>query len=505
ILVLLSGVGGYVLWRINQAQTLSGTDTSAGGQGGSNCSVVCKGKWKTETRGKCPDNTTNRILNVCTADSSCNYYSLCTDQGRYHCCDGTWAIGTSGDNACGKNNYSNCNKKVTQCTCASYSNCGRDCVFPAGTADIVKQKAQANCSTVMAFCVIDGNGNTKITYGDPGKCDPKVCNNPTSTGTCNPNVCDGGGLISPTSSTVFSNGDKVTFKGYAFDTDGVDTSKINVSVDGTVVGQATAVDACGASGDATICSAHPNAKPVIWSYVYTSNGGTHQLSASWADTKGVTGGTCKTATSITGQTIQDNWVISKVGVPACIKDDPANPFVRINYTISVRNSASQSKNIDKIVDTLDSKVLPSYILVSSINPGATLNGRVITWDLSGTDSTFTAGQTKTYRYTLEIPDTAFGTYTNTVVVTPEASSAIHVDNSLVVSCTRVPTTGLFDSTIVRVVLGLVLIGFGFAYLYSDSFQSLVLNVLGKVSDPIFNEEVKTERRRSKFERKLVKK
>ncbi len=505
LLVLLSAGTGYGLWVVNQSQTLSGTDTSAGGSGtGSGCTgkqgvdYTCDSCQPGNKTANCSQSDQNSVCGTKVCDG--NGY------GRYHCCDGTWSIGTSGSAACGSKKYGNCDKNSQACTCATFNNCGTGCKFPAGTQANAQKLANSSCSTVMAFCVRDANGNTKITYGDKGSCNPAVCGNPTATGVCStPNVCDGGGLISPTPATVFANGGKVTFKGYAFDTDGINTNKINISVDGVVVGTATAVDACGANGDTTICNAHKTKKPVIWSYVYTSNGGTHQLSASWKDTKDVTGGKCKAATSITGETIKDNWSVSKVGAPVCDKTDPAHPTVKVSYTITITNSATQTKNITKVVDTLDSKVLASYILISTINPGATLNGNVITWTLTGTDATFTAGQSKTFKYALQIPDTAFGTYANTVVVTPETGSAITVDNSLVVSCTKVPVTGLFDSSLARVALGIILIGFGFAYLYSDSFQGLVLSTLGKVTDPIFNEQVKAENRRQKFERKLVKK
>jgi hypothetical protein len=505
ILVLLSAGLGYGLWVINYQQNLSSTDTGAAGTGNPNtCDYKPSDCTACNNKGMACNCNSNGKGVKCVCNGTIGPDGKCSvTSNRYHCCDGTWSIGESGDKACKGKGYGNCDKKSQVCSCKSYGTCGTGCTFPAGTQAEVNRRAASSCGSVMAFCVIDASGNTKVTYGDPGSCDPSVCNNPIAKSTCAVNTCEGGGLISPTNAQPFTNGDKVTFKGYAFDADGIDNAKINVSVDGTVVGQATAVDACGANGDATICSQHAGKKPVVWSYTYTATGGTHTLAAAWQDTKGLTGGTCRTTTSITGSVVQDNWVVTKVGAPICVNDDPENITARVNYTITIRNSASTSKNISKIVDTLDAKVLSSYILTSTINPTATVDGRVITWNLTGTGATFAAGQSKTYRYSLEVPESAFGTYSNTVVVTPEAGSNIQIDNSTVVGCT--PTTGILDSSIARVGLGLILIGFGFAYLYSDSFQKFVTNTLGKVTNPIFNEEVKTDIRRRKFEKKVVNK
>jgi hypothetical protein len=185
-----------------------------------------------------------------------------------------------------------------------------------------------------------------------------------------------------------------------------------------------------------------------------------------------------------------------------LNDGTDEASYKVDYTIVVTNTGDGEGEVDKIVDTLDSKVLASYLQTATIIPSATVSGNVITWDLSGTAGTFAAGESKTYKYSLEIPNTAFGTYTNTVVVTPVEGDTLQDTEVVIADCNpETPETGIFDSWLARVGFGFLLISSAMAYLsYMDGFNEKVAGfVFG------FSTEGKIASSRRRFERKVVKK
>lgn len=317
------------------------------------------------------------------------------------------------------------------------------------------------------------------------------------------NKCDGGGLIG--SSTESGNvGDPGVFRGYANDVDGLGT--VTILRNNSVVGTATTVDACSLTSDTRaieLCNQFGSGKVVVWTYNYVVEEGTAVYKAVWKDAKGIGGILCETTKTVSGTTVveENDWNMSKNAGFVCMNRDTQSAQVRIDYTISVTNSASTARNITRVVDTLDNDINPAWIQVSTINPSATVDGRVITWNITGDLAVFAPGQTKLFRYSVLLPIGVGGTYDNTAVITPEVGDDITVETTIFASC-DIPDTAIFDSTISRVVLGAILLLLGLAYLYYEPFTRYANLGLSYVF-PTHGDMI--ERNRNKFERKVVKK
>jgi hypothetical protein len=316
------------------------------------------------------------------------------------------------------------------------------------------------------------------------------------------NICEGGGITKPTDRVVATVGQTVEFCGYAYDKDGIDVNNVNVRIDGTVVGKATVTDACANASD-PICTQYAGKKPVKWCYTYTATEeGDKTISAVWKDTKNVGGVNCRAEMELTTAVVQDNWIVDKNAGRVCLDSDLNNVRVGLNYTITITNSAEEIKEISKIVDTLDSKVQSSYIKLETINPGASVSGNVITWDLTGEMAKFNPGQTKTFTYSLEIPKSAFGTYYNQAVITPVGSDTnIEVDETIIASC-DVPDTAIFDSVQSKIAVGVFLVLVALLYAYIDPMDTGVGRLFRKVSYNM-SDGAKVIKSREKFEKRVV--
>ncbi|KKR06354.1 MAG: hypothetical protein UT34_C0001G0394 [candidate division WS6 bacterium GW2011_GWF2_39_15] len=519
-LSLISFGLGYGFWKIIGSQYLSPIDSDAAGSG--NVTVKCDYDpdaccTECENEGtKC----SAQICNDTTGKVSCRGGKPKCDgkkpEGRYHCCDGTWSYGTDEKDACGNRS---CDDKPAQnkaCWCKSFDGCGVDCSFPAGTAAKVEAAAKNSCGKFMAYCKVDSLGNTKVDIGDGTKCwdSRDVCGNPAAENPCPPpivvtNTCEGGGLTGDTSTVELKVGESTDFCGYAFDADGIDVDNIVISVDGTAVGKATVTDACTNASD-PICTAHAGKKPVKWCYKFTAAAeGTRALSATWKDTKGQTGDACKAQRTVSASVlvIQDNWIADKSAGRMCVEtDDPQNPTVKLDYVISITNSATDVKSISKIVDTLDSKVETDYIQLESITPDAAVEGNVITWTLTGAAAQFDPEETKTFKYTVILPKTAFGTYANKAVITPvDSENEIEVSESIIASCDVpdiVPETALLDNTPAKLAVGIFLVLVALAYAYIDPFQTGINQIFGEMRYRV-SKKGRLEKSRENFEKRVV--
>lgn len=315
------------------------------------------------------------------------------------------------------------------------------------------------------------------------------------------NVCEGGLVSGPANSGNYNVGDKVVFKGSAYDKDGINKSKVVIKVDGVVVGNATVTDhPCASATADAVCTAAKGSPAVDWTYTYTvTTAGAHSFAATWEDTKGVTGASCQGSRSITAN-VQTNpaWEIEKSGAGVCLDETDGVQRARVDYTITITNVGDGTGQLEDLVDTLDSKVQESYITDSSITPSASVSGRVITWDLGGTPGQFDPDESKTFRYSIIIPESAFGTLTNTAVATPESGEAFQAVEIVTAICSpdgtpppEVPDTALFDSAISKVILGVALIAISGAYLYSDSFNISFLGIK-KIKKKSFEDRVAGE-------------
>lgn len=192
-----------------------------------------------------------------------------------------------------------------------------------------------------------------------------------------------------------------------------------------------------------------------------------------------------------------DWDITKAATSLCLEDNTENAQSQLTYTITVKNTGDGAGTISKIEDTLDAKVLDSFVKTSTIsNSGVYANGK-ITWTFS-TPLSIAAGTTKTFTYQILVNKDGFGTYRNTVKLTPVGSDTIEANTNIVASCTipgvvtpvvpgtNVPQTGLFDTTIGRIVGGFVLLLLGGIvynlpninrnnFKYRDKFEKKVAN------------------------------
>ncbi len=310
------------------------------------------------------------------------------------------------------------------------------------------------------------------------------CNeeNPETPETPGVNVCNGGGVKTPTNSADYEVGEVVVFSGYAYDTDGINKSKIVVKVDGVVVGNATATDKLCPAGSTDAACVAAAGKPVVdWTYSYTvTTAGAHTFAATWEDTKGITGSSCQGSRVITSN-IQGNpdWEISKTGASICIDKTAGAQKAQVDYTITIKNVGDLAGQLSTLVDTQDAKVKSSFIQQNTVVPDADVSGRTLTWDVSGALGLFTPGQSKTFKYSMVVPQSSFGTYINTVTGTPDSGDAIQTTEVTIVGCDA-PQTGLFDSTASKVVLGIILIAGSAIYLYSEGKIFSDLDISGRL-------------------------
>ena len=188
--------------------------------------------------------------------------------------------------------------------------------------------------------------------------------------------------------------------------------------------------------------------------------------------------------------------ISKTVVKQCTDEGSENPKSELLYTITVNNTGTGLGQISKIEDTLDTKVVAAGIIPTEITEGGSYLGGKITW-LFSTPLTISPGETKVYSYKMIVDKSHFGIYTNTVVLTPVSGESIQATATINADCiVMVPQTGIFDTTVGRIVggFGLILLG---GFVYSMPSRLFILN---RQSD---------ERRRNKyrvrFESKIFKK
>lgn len=185
--------------------------------------------------------------------------------------------------------------------------------------------------------------------------------------------------------------------------------------------------------------------------------------------------------------------ISKTVVESCIAEGTENPSSQLIYTITVRNTGSGKGQITKIEDVLDSKILAKGITPTEIVGGGIYSSGKIVWNFSPALDIL-AGETQTYSYKVVIDKDSFGTYNNTVTLTPVSGETIQANASIQADCLiTTPQTGIFDSTLGRISVGfvLLLVG-GFVYsLPSDIFS--------------LNDRKNKFRYRIRFESKMFKK
>lgn len=481
-IIALSVALGFLIWRVNEESRLDPTDSDAGATVPSGCSssatVALSANcldWYAEP-GKaqaCKDNRSNccgnKVQNGCV---------------RCQCCNGQWVVGsesTGCESLCSNNGgYGSCEDvPVVKCTCQSWSNgCGVNCKFPSDTQSKVDAKARGTCKEWIAMCNIS-DGSVSIEEYKPGHiCYGKKdeCKNPYAKDDCTPaNVCDGGSWVTKPSGNIAYEND-ITFSAKAKDSDGIDkasisvkrgTTNIPICTTGQTVGCITLAET---ATETTISGTLSNASNRL-------QPGNYEITMSWKDKKGAASAACALSTTFTvlPQQTNPNWSITKGVVEQCIDAGTTNPKSELTYTITVKNTGNGAGTITKIEDVMDSKVQDSFVQTSSITSPGIYANKKITWTFSPALS-IAAGATKTYTYKVVIDKDNFDTYANTVTLTPVGSSSIVATANITADCEigeepeqpgeepeqpgEVPQTGIFDTTISRIIAGFALVFFG---------------------------------------------
>ena len=505
-MLLLAGSGGYLLWRVNQQQTVSPTDSDATGGAGACCnSAGCVAGWKCDTSKPC---SACEYVTIGTGSGAecgtigsttvkCRKGFSCSDPGTHKCCP-TSSLGT-------------CVKETsetgpTEGTCASKVN---SCEWPK---TIMSDK---NCACEVCDGSNGCSGNPPSTCSSLGSCPSgytscgdstshsdsvdckayssiscvvyhKDCNNPSSIYRyCTPqtttNTCDSGSWVTKPSGT-YAYCDAITYSANAMDSDGIKESSIVVklnNVNRTTFSTST-------SGTSTTISEN------LSTSTSCLDPGNYTLDLSWADSKGATSSNCALTTTFTVEAKQTNpdWKITKTVVGKCIDENTENPTSQLDYVITVKNTGDGTGALSKITDVLDTKVKQSYI--SNISNGGTYTNGSISWT---SDLEYTSGQSKTFTYTVTVSKDDFGTYKNTVTAYPVEGDSTSAQATITADCTTPPQTGIFDSTIVRIIAGFLLIIIGIVLnMTYDFWRKVVVSM----------KEVKENRRMKNFEKKVVK-
>ena len=496
--LILGGSGGYLLWRTNQPDTVAPTESEAGGGAGACCNNAgCVAGWVCDKSKPCSECEPPSAVGLgptcgtgkCRAGFSCNSGECCPSNPLWTCVrddnpedpeEGTCTTTCewpevlmsdtctceecNGTNGCSGNPPTTC----TPPACGSGSD--------AGTSVNVNGSGY----TRGGYCTVyhkDCNNPSRI-Y--------RYCNTDTSSNTCD----SGEWLTKPTGSYKYC--DPITYTAKAKDKDGIDKTSVEAKLNSVKRSPLSFTNETTTTVDISeSLSTNTNCLPVD----------DYTLDLKWKDKKGAGSTSCSLTTtfSILAEEQNPDWNITKTAAEQCIESGDA----QVIYTVKVKNTGAGTGSIDKIVDTLDSKVLASYITGTISNGGLFCSGN-ITWELEGADETFAANQEKTYTYTLVIPTTAFGSYTNTVTAYPTTGVNFSDSVAVVVDCEQdIPQTGLFDSTISKIIAGIVLLLLGFNLHRIDTSFRGVQNSLNKLTISI--QDNQSERRKRNFEKKIVKK
>ena len=160
-----------------------------------------------------------------------------------------------------------------------------------------------------------------------------------------------------------------------------------------------------------------------------------------------------------------NWTIVKTATESCVVEEEET-YAQAIYNITIKNIGEGEGSIDKIIDDLDEKVLESYL--NDISGIGTYESGLITWDLEGEDETFSPDESMNFTYYIKVPAEAFGTYANVATAYPSEGENFTDSENVDLDCEipeepeepEIPQTGIFDSVISKVILGLIMIVIG---------------------------------------------
>jgi hypothetical protein len=279
------------------------------------------------------------------------------------------------------------------------------------------------------------------------------------------NKCDGGTWETKPSGNI-NYGIDVPWAVKNTDPDGVGSYQANLYLDDVSV----------SDDDAETPSAIPED---IMSGVYTNlEPGNYNLTIIWTDGKGASSAECEKTTSfvVLEEPTNPDWTISKEVVGQCIDEGTENPSAKLEYKVTVKNIGDGVGSYTEIEDELsfNGSALPSGVQVTNIQPAGTYSGSKITW----ASKSLEPGQELVLQYEITLSKEYFGLFTNTVTLIldsgdddPNASASINIDCEELIpddppppppppEDPEVPETGLLDSTLGKVALGIVLLMIG---------------------------------------------
>lgn len=182
----------------------------------------------------------------------------------------------------------------------------------------------------------------------------------------------------------------------------------------------------------------------------------------------------------------------------CINNDTA---ARINYSITVTNTSEITGTILSVEDEYDERINESW--VSNILPTPdSHSGNTITWNNNGDGYVMEGGESIEFSYEVVVPEELFGeTLRNVVTVTPEDLPPIIREKEVEITC--LPDTGLFDNAVNSILVGLLMVVMGVAFIrFQDQFNSLV-HYIGNNWSPDAIKEKKLESNNKEFEEKTL--
>lgn len=507
-IVVLSGALGYLIWRVNQKETTAPGDSMAGENSCNCCENLGNGSIPTCLAHPDPDipcsctyvagacgGVEQCTISECTEGSDCNlncYWpqvNFCNRTSGGKCeCRSTNNRCTAPDPDCKEENLK-CPSGYTKCE----SNCGSDykTVSCTGHCEGCNNKyiAQIKCKK-NATTPVCGDGKKDSTEDCDYKASPTGCktgyscsnkckcvalcgNGVKNTGEdcdykASPTGCKTGFICSTgckcVSNVVCGNGKIDT--GEACDPKAVPNGcKAGEICQNDCTCSAVTEDTC---GDGTLdqgeeCEVgNPSGNSCLWT-------------------------TCNQTTCLCKA-----LTITKKVVESCLDEGTDNPTSVLSYTVTVANSGTENRTITKIEDVLDTKILDAGITPSGITtPGKYSNGTIL-WDYQTTNLVIKGGETKIYKYKVNIDKDNFGEYTNTVTLTRATGVTSKATTTINADCViEVPKTGIFDNTLGRIAAGVFLLVIG----------GVIYNIPNRVL--LFKKSEETYKYRGRFEKRVA--
>ncbi len=469
-IVILSGALGFLLWRVNQVDTTAPEESEAGENwcnccdhpksggsipecGGSN-NTPCSCTYAADQCNNDDGSTMSQCtVSECTEGSDCSEHCVWPQVNYCDRVENGVCICKSPPNNCGTSTPCEINCPDGYSECSSGAGCEpreQKCTCPDCDNDYYVQ-IKCKQDTVAPVC---GDGKKDSTEACDYKASPTGCKSGytctnkckcVATATCGDGKVDSGEDCDPKASPTGCN------------TGSTCLSDCSCS--------AVIEDTC---GDGTLDSGEE-----------CESGDPSGNSCAWAD--------CNQSTCLCKA-----LSITKSVVESCIDEGTDNPKALLSYTITVANSGTEDRTVTKIEDVLDSKLSTASIVPTGItSPGVYSSGKIL-WDYQTTNLIVKGGETKRYTYKVEIDKDNFGEYSNTVTLTRSTGVTSVASSNIVADCViTIPQTGIFDSTLGRILAGVTLLIIG----------SIVYNIPNRVL--VVKRKDRINKYRVRFEKKVA--